>query len=796
MGVKGAGYGTRLQRDLQQSLTYKHLLGIPKALLPIGNRDALITHWLELFEEHGILKQDIHLVTNDACYDAFCTWADCHEFPLANIVSDGTTTNETRLGAVPDIAFGVCHFGLVDNVLVVGGDTLFLKDFDLGRFLGRLSDTCLVTTYQVRDEDVHKVGIVETGDEGVITSFLEKPEPSETESRSACPCFYLFHHRALGLIHEFVDACKARNAHKEEFDATGRFLAYLYPRFDVATYPISGRIDVGVNDVGFETDVKIMDVGANEFTKQESQDAAVIAQLTDLDGGFQCLLDKVKQDMHASKDAVTFLKKRAAIEEEYGKQMAKLSQSMAETFDKAHPRSGTYGDAWTSILKVHETIGEQRIKFAGDITEVADDLQLLYKDTEKGRKQAKEMGLKHEKALSDAEISLGKSKQKYEMLSEEWERAILQKNGETVHIPKKGFFKNNKTQAQLDKAEEDARAKATLADQNYRTQLQTTNLSRQQYFQNHLPNILTGLKAVGDECCVALRYQLARYAYIFEQAVMADGIALDNDDGLGIRSLTEKINMESDTNEFIRSYSDRVGRVQKNEIPYKEYSMSPTALHVLNPYPVFGVSLSDLMERDRTEVPLFMKKCTEAVEAYGLNTAGIYRVSGTNTQIQKLKSAFDRDCRNVNIHAEENISDINNITGLLKLWFRELPDPLFPTSMYKHFLNAAKIEDDRMRVLGLHTVINDLPDANYASLKYFMCHLDKVQQNQRYNKMGAANLATIFGLTLMGNDGDSQFNLAGLSAQDAQRLVDTQWQVRVVQTILENYRLIFEPDEA
>lgn len=49
----------------------------------------------------------------------------------------------------------------------------------------------------------------------------------------------------------------------------------------------------------------------------------------------------------------------------------------------------TYGDAWTSFLKVHETIGEQRLRFAADITEVADDLNLLVKDTEKGRKQVR-----------------------------------------------------------------------------------------------------------------------------------------------------------------------------------------------------------------------------------------------------------------------------------------------------------------------------------------------------------------------------------------------------------------------
>ncbi|KAI8368301.1 Rho GTPase activation protein [Radiomyces spectabilis] len=498
--------------------------------------------------------------------------------------------------------------------------------------------------------------------------------------------------------------------------------------------------------------------------------------------------------MQAAKDAMTFLKKRAIIEEEYGKQMVKLAQSMAETFDKSHPRSGTYGDAWTSMLKVHETVGEQRIKFSADISEVADDLQLLYKDTEKGRKQVKDVGLKHEKNLMEADASLEKCKQRYELQSEDWERAILQKNNDPLHVPKKGLFKNNRTQAQLNRMEEDARIKATMADQNYRQQLQTTNASRVEYFHVHLPKILMDLKAVGDECSVALRYQLARYAYIFEQALTADGIALDNDDGLGLRSLTEKIDKDADLNDYIKSYSSRSTKVQKSEIPYKEYSMSTTALSVLNPNPVFGIDLDALMERDREEVPLVLRKCAEAVETFGLNTVGIYRLSGTNSQIQKLKAAFDRDCAGVNLLQEEFVADINNVTSVLKLWFRELPDPLFPRSSYTHFLNAAKIEDERMRILGLHTVINDLSDAHYATLKYLMAHLDRVQQHQRHNKMGSANLATIFGLTLMGNDSSNM--LASAAVGENQRLAETQWQVKVVQTILDNYALIFETDDA
>ena len=59
--------------------------------------------------------------------------------------------------------------------------------------------------------------------------------------------------------------------------------------------------------------------------------------------------------------------------------------------------------------------------------------------------------------------------------------------------------------------------------------------------------------------------------------------------------------------------------------------------------------------------------------------------------------------------------------------------------------------------------------------------------------MGSSNLATIFGLTLMGNESSSMSST--LDSQDSERLAETQWQVKVVQTILDNYSLIFEPDE-
>lgn len=63
---------------------------------------------------------------------------------------------------------------------------------------------------------------------------------------------------------------------------------------------------------------------------------------------------------------------------------------------------------WTQFLKVHETIGDQRVKFSSDIAEVADDVQIMCKDTEKSRKQVKEIGIRHERNRLDAESSLEK----------------------------------------------------------------------------------------------------------------------------------------------------------------------------------------------------------------------------------------------------------------------------------------------------------------------------------------------------------------------------------------------------
>ena len=98
----------------------------------------------------------------------------------------------------------------------------------------------------------------------------------------------------------------------------------------------------------------------------------------------------------------------------------------------------------------------------------------------------------------------------------------------------------------------------------------------------------------------------------------------------------------------------------------------------------------------------------------------------------------------MNLDAEEWSSDINNVTSVLKLWLRELPDPLLTQALHQGFIDSAsmtiylclysfrfsplrylEIENDRLRHIRLHERVNELPDPNYATLKYFMGHLHK-----------------------------------------------------------------------
>ncbi|KAL8942426.1 MAG: hypothetical protein Q9211_001394 [Gyalolechia sp. 1 TL-2023] len=196
--------------------------------------------------------------------------------------------------------------------------------------------------------------------------------------------------------------------------------------------------------------------------------------------------------------------------------------------------------------------------------------------------------------------------------------------------------------------------------------------------------------------------------------------------------------------------------------------------------PVFSVSLDDLLKRDGSAIPLVVYQCLQAVELFGLDVEGIYRLSGSAPHVSKLKAIFDHDSSLVDFRNPESFfHDVNSVAGLLKQFFRDLPDPLLTHEHFQDFIEAARIEDEVTRRDSLHAIVNSLPDPNYATLRALTLHLHRVQEHSGANRMNAGNLAICFGPTLMGTGSN---------------IADAGWQVRVIETILQNTYQIFDED--
>ncbi|EPB89478.1 hypothetical protein HMPREF1544_03709 [Mucor circinelloides 1006PhL] len=193
---------------------------------------------------------------------------------------------------------------------------------------------------------------------------------------------------------------------------------------------------------------------------------------------------------------------------------------------------------------------------------------------------------------------------------------------------------------------------------------------------------------------------------------------------------------------------------------------------------VFGGSLK--LEQDG-QIPFVVRHCIDQVEQRGLDVVGIYRLSGQSTSIQKYKALFNSKPEQVNLAQEH---DINVITGLLKLYFRELKSPLLTFEYYDRFIEAARLQDYDERMFRLKSIIQVLPVVNYKVLHFLVRHLERVKNNSHINKMEASNLALIFSIGLLRSKHDD------VSAS----ILHTDLASKIVETIISHVDWFFDTD--
>ncbi|KAB0363216.1 hypothetical protein FD754_007372 [Muntiacus muntjak] len=224
---------------------------------------------------------------------------------------------------------------------------------------------------------------------------------------------------------------------------------------------------------------------------------------------------------------------------------------------------------------------------------------------------------------------------------------------------------------------------------------------------------------------------------------------------------------------------------------------------------LFGQDFSHAACSTPDGVPFIIKKCIFEIEQRALRTKGIYRVNGVKTRVEKLCQAFENGKELVEL-SQASPHDISNV---LKLYLRQLPEPLISFRLYHELVGMAKenlkaeaeakaasrgrpdateSEAAAMAMAGrLRELLQDLPRENWATLRYLMRHLRRIVEVEQDNKMTPGNLGIVFGPTLLRpRPTEATVSLSSL--------VDYPHQACIVETLITHFSLVFEeePEEA
>ncbi|KAK5896248.1 hypothetical protein CgunFtcFv8_009868 [Champsocephalus gunnari] len=161
-----------------------------------------------------------------------------------------------------------------------------------------------------------------------------------------------------------------------------------------------------------------------------------------------------------------------------------------------------------------------------------------------------------------------------------------------------------------------------------------------------------------------------------------------------------------------------------------------------------GRKNSHSKHQDSTKaIPLLVESCIRYINLHGLQHQGIFRVSGSQVEVNDIKNSFERG--NDPLIDEESNHDINSVAGVLKLYFRGLENPLFPKERFNDLLSCVRIENMYERAQCVRKILLGVPRATLIVMRYLFAFLNHLSQYSDENMMDSGNLAIVFGPTLL-----------------------------------------------
>lgn len=233
--VIAAGYATRLG-ELTRNF--------PKPLLKIGD-NTILGRMLDDIDTIPEITEHI-IITNHKFAPIFREWVEgLHYTKPITIVDDGTSTNETRLGAVCDLLYAIKERNINDDLLVVAADNILFFSFkEFVDFALSKQTSCIMCHEQPSIEKLQRTGVIVVDDNWKVLNMEEKP--IEPKSHWAVPPFYIYLKKDIDLVLTSIDNGCGK-------DAPGNLAHYMVEKTDMYAWKMSaGRFDIGSLDTYHE----------------------------------------------------------------------------------------------------------------------------------------------------------------------------------------------------------------------------------------------------------------------------------------------------------------------------------------------------------------------------------------------------------------------------------------------------------------------------------------------------------------------------------------------------------------
>uniref|UniRef100_A0A7N8Y865 SLIT-ROBO Rho GTPase-activating protein 3-like n=1 Tax=Mastacembelus armatus TaxID=205130 RepID=A0A7N8Y865_9TELE len=162
---------------------------------------------------------------------------------------------------------------------------------------------------------------------------------------------------------------------------------------------------------------------------------------------------------------------------------------------------------------------------------------------------------------------------------------------------------------------------------------------------------------------------------------------------------------------------------------------------------LFNGNMEAFIQDSGQPIPVVVESCIRYINLYGLQQQGIFRVPGSQVEVNDIKNAFERG--EDPLVDDQTDHDINSVAGVLKLYFRGLENALFPKERFLDLISTTKLDSGAERAHHLQQIIVTLQRPVIIVMRYLFAFLNHLSQYSDENMMDPYNLAICFGPTLM-----------------------------------------------